>query len=166
MSEQNVLTTYILLRQQMGERKPDSEGERPFNIFISRGEILLEIPPKEQIPREDNKPAHNYCVYHDPDVTMYDSGTNISPLHGAEVHYLEAIEKQSVRAVEYLHAEKMAWIMDLIFGDEVYFRLENKENIPLMILGKIRYFGRIPNHHGVMFGIEITVSNCLYISCF
>ena len=24
-----------------------------------------------------------------------------------------------------------------------------------MILGKIRYFGHIPNHRGVMFGIEI-----------
>ena len=164
MSEQNVPSPYILLRQQMGERKPESEGERPFNIFISRGEILLEIPPKEQIPRDDNKPAHNYRVYHDPDVTMYDNGANTSPLHGAEVDYLEAIERQSVRAQEYLHAERLAWIMDLIFGDEVYFSLENKENIPLMILGKIRYFGRTPNYRGVMFGIEIMVIVILYIS--
>ena len=98
-------------------------------------------------------------MYHDPDISMYDNGTNISPLHEAELDYLEAIERQSVRAVEYLHAEKLAWTMDLNCEDEVYFSFENKENVPLMIPGKIKYYGRIPNHRGVMFGIEIMVSN-------
>ena len=159
MSDQNVPRPYILLKQLLGERKPNQEGEEPLYSILSRGEILLEIPQKEQILRKDGTPAHNYCKYNNPDITLYNSGTNVSPLHVAELDYLLSIKRPSVRAVEYLQADKMAWIMDLRYGTEVFFKL-NKEK-SLIIQGKIRYYGAIPGHtyyDGVMFGIEIIVS--------
>ena len=163
MSDQNVPAPYILLKQQMGERKPNQEEEKPMETYFFRGEILLEIPEKQQIPREDGTPPHNYCKFHDPAATTYDSGTNVSPLYGAELDYLLGIYRSSVRAVEYLQVDKMAWIMDLRLGSKVFFQLDKEKDVPLLIQGKIRYYGAIPGHDGVMFGIEIIVSVINYI---
>ena len=157
MSDQNVPAPYILLKQQMGERKPNQEGEKPMETYFFRGEILLEIPEKEQIPREDGTPAHNYCRYDDLDVTTYNNGTNVSPLYGAELDYLLGIDRPSVRAIEYLQVDKLAWIMDLRHGSNVFFQLDKEKDVPLIIPGKIRYYGPIPGYEGVKFGIEIIV---------
>ena len=157
MSYQNVRAPYMLLKQQMGERKPNKEEEKPLQMYIFGGEILLEIPEKEQIPREDGKPAHNYCRYDDLDVTTYNNGISVSPLYGAELDYLLGIDRHSVRAIEYLQVDKLAWIMDLKCGTEVFFQLNREKDVPLIIPGIIRYYGRIPGHEGVMFGIEIKV---------
>ena len=166
MSDQNVPAPYILLKQQTGERKPNQEGEKPLSIYFFRGEILLEIPEKEQIPRKDGTPAHNYCKYDDPDVTTYDIGINASPLHGAELDYLLGIKRPSVRAVEYLQVDKLAWIMDLRLGSNVFFKLNKEKEVSLIIRGRIRYYGAIAGHEGVMFGIEIIVSIIKIIMCF
>ena len=157
MAEPSVPPVYLLLRRTLGDQKPDREGEKPFPIYISKGELLVEIPPKEQIPREDGTPAHNYCKYNDPAATTYDSGTNVSPLYGAELYYLLGIYSSSVRAIEYLQVDKLAWIMGLKCGTEVFFQLNREKDVPLIIPGIIRYYGRIPGHDGVMFGIEIKV---------
>ena len=160
MTDPNVPPVYILLRRTLGDKKPDRKGEKPLQVYISKGELLVEIPPKEQIPREDGKPAHNYCccMYYDPYVTIYDSGTNVSPLHGAELDYLEGIGDPSIRAREYVKQDKLPWIMDLRNGDMVFFQFEKGDGVPLMILGKVRYYGAIQRHRGVMFGLEIVVS--------
>ena len=163
MSDKNLPAPYILLKQQMGERKPNQEGEKPFRIYFFRGEILLEIPLKKQIPREDGTPAHNYCKFDDPDVTTYNNGTNVSPLYGAELDYLLGIDRSSIRAIEYLQVDKLAWIMDLRLGSIVFFQLDKEKDVPLIIQGKVGYYGAIPGLDGVKFGIEIIVS---IIMCF
>ena len=158
MFDLHIPAPYILLKQQIGERKPDQEGEKPLLIYFFKGEILLEIPLKEQIPREDRTPAHNYCKYDDPDVTIYNNGSNVSPLYGAELDYLLGIHRPSVRAVEYLMVDKLTWIMDLRFGSNVFFQLDKEKDVPLLIQGKIKYYGAIQGHQGVWFGMEIIVS--------
>ena len=159
----NVPPVYILLRRTLGDQKPDREGEKPLQVYISRGELLVEIPPKEQTPREDGTPAHNYSLYHDPDITMYNNGINLSPLQGAEMDYLEGVEALSARVLEYLKPGKLDWIMSLRQGDTVYFRIEKKDGTPLMIQGKVRFYGAMQKHRGVMFGIEIMVSTEKFI---
>ena len=158
MAEPSVPPVYLLLRRTLGDQKPDTEGDKPLQVYISKGELLIEIPPKEQIPREDGTPAHNYSLYNDPDITMYDGGTNICPLQGAELDYLEGIEDDNVRAQEYLKLDKLSWIMNLRHEDMVYFQLEKRDGTPLMIPGKVRYYGAMQRHSGVTFGIEIMVS--------
>ena len=158
MADPSVPPVSILLRRTLGDQKPDREGEKPFQLYINKGELLVEIPPKGQIPREDGTPAHNYSVYYDPYITMYDSGTHLSPLHGAEMDYLEGIEDANVRAQEYLKPDKLDWIMDLKHGDKIYFKMEKRDGVSLFLQGKVRYYGTIPKHRGVMFGIEIMVS--------
>ena len=142
----------------MGERKPNQEEEKPLQIYFHRGEILQYIPPTEQIPREDRTPAHNYCKYNDPDVTIFNNGSALSQLHGAELDCLLGIEDANVREQEYLKPDKLSWIMNLRHGDMVYFQFEKRDGAPLMILGKVRYYGAMQRHSGVMFGIEIMVS--------
>ena len=158
MANPYVPPVYILLCRTLGDQKPDREGEIPLQVYISRGELLVDIPLKEQTPREDGKPAHNYSLYRNPDVTMYDGGTNISPLQGAETDYLEGIKALSARVQEYFKPHKLSWIMNLIQGDMVYFQIEKRDGTPLMILGKVRYYGAMQRHSGVMFGVEIMVS--------
>ena len=80
MADPNVPSVSILLCRTLGDQKPDREGEKPFPIYISRGELLVEIPLKEQIPQEDGKPAHNYSLYRNPDITMYDAGNHYKEL--------------------------------------------------------------------------------------
>ena len=164
MSDQNIPAEYILLKQQIGERKPNKLEEKPLQVYICRGEILLEIPLKEQIPREDGTPPHNYCKYDDPDVTTYNNGTNVSQLYGAEFDYLLGIDRPSDRAVQYLQPNKLAWIMGLIGGTEVFFNLDKETDVPLIIQGKVRYYGAIPGLDGVKFGIEIIVSIIVFAS--
>ena len=166
MCDQNTPAPYILLKQQMGERKPNQEGEKPFETYFYRGDLLLEIPEEEQIPREDRRPPHNYCKYDDPAITTYNSGTNVSPLHGPELDYLQGIYRSGVRAIEYLQVDKLTWIMDLRLGSKVFFQLDKEKDVPLIIPGKIRYYGGIPGHDGVWFGIEIIVSiiECVCVS--
>ena len=158
MAEPSVPPVYILLRRTLGDQKPDREGEKPFPIYISKGELLVEIPPKEQIPREDGTPAHNYCKYNDPYVTIFNNGSALSRLHGAELDCLLGIEDANVRAQEFFKPDKLSWIMSLRQGDMVYFQFEKRDGTPLMILGKVRYYGAMQRHSGVMFGIEIMVS--------
>ena len=158
MANQSAPPVYILLRRTLGDQIPRKEGKKPSPVYISKGELLLEIPPKEQIPREDGTPAHNYCMYHYSDVTMYDGGANVSPLHDAQADYLEAIETPSARAQEYLKPDKLDWIMDLRNKDIVFCQIEKKAGVPLMLRGKVRYYGRIQEHRGVMFGLQIVVS--------
>ena len=159
----NVPLVYMLLRRTLGDQNPDREGEKPFHVYINKGELLVEIPSKGQIPREDGTPAHNCCMYCNPDITMYDGGANICPLQGAEKDYLEGIEAANVRAQEYLKADKLDWIMDLKHGDKVFFKMERRDGVSLFLQGKVKYYGVVPKHRGVMFGIEIMVSiECVY----
>ncbi len=145
----------ILLKRTSAEEKYDSDP--PLQRFVSRGELVLEIPFKERIARTDGSPSHNYCLYSNNLVTLYDDGTCVCPLHGPELDYLLAITDPQKRIVQYLESGKLKWIMDLRHGDTVTFRLPQGSYSVLMPKGRVRYYGRIPGHEGVMFGIEITV---------
>ena len=149
-------TILILLKQRFAEEKYDSD--LPFPTVVPRGELVLEIPPKDRIARKDGSPSHNYCRYSNSAVTLYDNGTGTALLHGAEIDYLAAITDPQKRILQYLEPVKLKWIMGLRHGDTVSFRLPAQgSNAVVMPKGRVRYYGRIPGHEGVMFGIEILV---------
>ena len=145
----------LLLKQKSAEEKYDSDP--PLQTVVPRGELVLEIPPKDRITRTDGSPSHNYCLYSNNAVTLYDDGTGVAPLYGAELDYLLAITDPQKRIVQYLESGKLKWIMDLKHGVVVSFQLPQGSNAVLMPKGRVRYYGLIPGHKGVMFGIEITV---------
>ena len=142
----------ILLKQTMGERPTD--GGNPFNIWIARGELVREIPPKDQVPRSKEH-SHNYCKLTEPDVTFYNNGSDIAPLDGAEPDYLLGVEKAEHRIQEYLKQNKLKEVMDLKMNDVVLFKLD-RGSVNKVIRGRIKYVGT-PTHKGVKFGIEILV---------
>ena len=143
----------ILLRLTSGVRKGKER------LYIAKGELLAEIPKKEQVKQEESTPPHNYCLLRDPDVILYVIGTGVSPLVGAEGDYLEGIKDPVTRLVEYQKEGRLQWIMDLQQGDEVFFKLERDKTQALSNpRGRVRYYGRVEGEKGVMFGIEITVS--------
>ena len=150
----------ILLKQRYSQRYAEEKYESNplFRTVVPRGELVLEIPPIDLITRTDGSPSHNYCLYSNNDVTLYDDGTSVSPLHGAELEYLAAIINPQKRIVQYLEPGKLKWIMNLRHRDIVTFRLPAQgSNAVLMPKGRVRYYGRITGHEGVMFGLEILV---------
>ena len=145
----------ILLNQRSAEEKYDSDP--PLQRVVPRGELVLEIPPKDRITRNDGSPSHNYCLYNNNAVTLYDDGIGVAPLERAELDYLLAITDPQKRIVQYLEPGKLKWIMELKHGVVVSFRLPQGSNTVLMPKGRVKYYGAIPGHEGVMFGIEILV---------
>ena len=144
----------ILLRQTFGVKNVGKEHD----LYISKGELLAEIPREEQVEQEEEKP-HNYRLLRDPAITLYDNGTGVSPLIGPEGDYLEGIKDPLTRLVDYQKEGRLQWIMDLRLGDEVFFKMKrDKTQGPLYPRGRVRYYGRVEGERGVIFGIEIIVS--------
>ncbi len=155
---------FIVLKQRTGEVHDTEDGSNiPFQSYVPRGELVLEIPTEDQTPRKDGSPSHNYCVHNsvhnDPAISLYDDGTGVCPLQGAELDYLKAIHNPTTRIVQYLEPDKMKWIVNINNNDNVFFRFKlSKSAPPVAVKGKIRYYGLVQGHTGVMFGIEILVS--------
>ena len=148
----------IMLHYANGIREAGRGGKKR-NQYIPKGELVAEIPKKEQVKQEEGTPPHNYCLLRDPDVTLYDNGTGVSPLIGPEGDYLEGIKEPVTRLVEYQKEGRLQWIMDLQHGDEVFFKLEKDKTQALLFpRGRIRYYGRLKGEKGVVFAIEIIVS--------
>ena len=156
----------ILLKDKRGEGRIESEEEVPWNCPVDKGELIIEIPEKEQVPNNDGKQPHNYRLYtgEQDNVTLYAGPTDIAPLHGTEVNYLLPVQPPSTRLQHYRRENKMTEIMDIKVGDVVIFKHnQGKGNAPAYIRGKVRHLGTIPEHKGIYFGIEITVSTVLCI---
>ena len=160
---------FILVKQRIAEENDVQYSNIPFQTVAQKGELLLEIPAKDRIPREDGTPIHNYCLHNDPTsdptarptVSLFDDGTGVRPLQGAEFDYLIAIKNPTTRILQYFDTEKMKWIMDLKMNDDVFIRLKiTKSAPPLLVKGRVRYYGLVKGYSGVMFGIEIMV--CYY----
>ena len=47
MADPYVPPVFILLHRTLGDQTPDREGEKPLQVYISKGELLVEIPPKK-----------------------------------------------------------------------------------------------------------------------
>ena len=150
----------MLLRQASGVRRAEKGEKDRRHLYISKGELLAEIPKKEWVKQEEGTPPHNYCLLRDPAITLYDNGTGVSPLIGAEGDYLEGIKEPVTRLVEYHQEGKLLWIMDLRLGDEVILKMKRDKGFQASVYprGRIRYYGRVEGVRGVLFGIEITVS--------
>ena len=150
----------ILLRPTSGVRKKGKGWKEQRILYISKGELLAEIPKKEQVKQEEGAPPHNYCLFRDPDITLYDNGTGVSPIIGPEGDYLEGIKDPVTRLIEYQkEGHSLQWITDLRHGDEVFFKLQkDKTQAPSYPRGKVRYYGRVEGEISALFGIEITVS--------
>ena len=156
------MSVFILVKQRTAEEIDPQNTDLPFQTYVQRGELTLQIPAKDQIPRKDGTPSHNYCLYGDLIVTLYDDGTGVCPLYGAELDYLKAVQKPTTRILQYFDTEKMKWIMDLKSNEIVFFKLHIANKAPsLTIKGKVRHYGLLEGHCGVMFGLEIIVRiNC------
>ena len=144
------------------EIDPQNGTDIPFQTYVQRGELMLEIPAENRIARKDGTPSHNYRLYGDPAITLYDDGTGVCPLQGAEFDYLKAVQKPTTRILQYFDTEKMKWIMDLKLNDIVFFKFQIANKAPsLTVKGKVRHYGLLEGHCGVMFGLEIIVRiNC------
>ncbi len=70
-SAMQTMSGFILLKHRAGDT------ENGMN-YVPRGELVLELPAKDRIPRKDGSPSHNYCLLNDPATTLYaDDGTGV-----------------------------------------------------------------------------------------
>ena len=147
----------ILSKQRLGIGRPVKEGEDPWECDVHKGEIVVEIPLNER--STTGHTPHNYRLYTEPNVTLYAQPTDVPPLYGAELDYLLAVRPPSVRYREYLSSENLKEKMELKVGDIVIFKWHITKDAPeSYVNGKIRYLGKLREHDGIYFGIEILVS--------
>ena len=152
----------ILVQQASGVRKAKRTG-KPQNVhYIKKGELLFEIPLKDRVKQEADKPPHNYALLRDPEVTLYDSCVNVVPLTGLEADYLEGVKDPHTRYLEHRKEDRLKWIMDLRIGDMVYFKLERGSEVPLTTQGRIKWYGVMDGETGVNFGIESSKARCIF----
>ena len=136
-------------------------GAPPCNVL--RGELAVKIPEKS---RNDGKPPHNYqTVYTDqPPATFYDSNdeSDIAPLFG-EQHLLLAGVKSKVERYHLFLNESVDWGITLKINNPVQVSLNNLQPADTEVIPKatavIQYVGPVKGEVGIMFGIEIVVSN-------
>ena len=154
----------ILIKLKRGIGRPVKEGEKPWRCDVHKGEIVVEIPFNER-STTDHTP-HNYRLYTEPNVTLYAPPTDVTPLYGAEADYLLAVHPPSVRYREHLMSENLKEKMELKVGDIVIFKWHITTDGPeSYVRGKIRYLGKLREHDGVYFGIEILVSYWIITLC-
>ena len=154
----------ILTKLKRGIGRP-VKGEEPWQCDVHRGEIVVEIPINERSTTD--RTPHNYRLYIEPNVTLYAQPSDVTPLYGAELDYLLAIDAASVRFKQYLQSDDFKKSkMKLKVGDIVLFKLKINEDAPeSYVHGKIRYLGKLREHDGVYFGIEILVSYWIITLC-
>ncbi len=68
----------ILVKQICGVKNEKKREQS----YIAKGELLVEIPPKDRVAQQQDVPPYNYCLLRNPNVTLYDTGVNVSPLFG------------------------------------------------------------------------------------
>ena len=155
MAEQKIAS--IIIKQRRGICRPVKEGDNSWQCEVHEGEIVVEIPLNERSTTDH--PPHNYRLCTEPNVTLYAPPTDVLPLYGAEVDYLLAVHPPSVRFKLSLQTDVLKSKMEIKVGDIVLFKLKINEDAPESYAhGKIRHLGKLPEHDGVYFGIEILVS--------
>ena len=136
-------------------------GAPPCNVL--RGELAVKIPEKA---RNDGKPPHNYqTVYTDqPPATFYDSNdeSDIAPLFGEQYLLLAGVKSKEDRYKLFVNGT-LDWGITLKINDAVQVSLNNLQAADTESTPKttavIQYVGPMKGEVGIMFGIEIVVSN-------
>ena len=127
------------------------------SVNVLKGTLLCSIPDKEQVPRQDGKPAHNYRVYKNDVVTLFCSEQEVAPLTNNEFHLLNAIKSPGARFEVFVNGVA-DWGSKLKLNDMVYVTLPSKQAIGNQrVRAAVRWIGVLPNEDGIKFGVEITV---------
>lgn len=153
---------FILLKTVKNAQLGEKQAEK-----VKKGELLVDVPKEER--HDAPQPTHNYRLYKNPFVTLYDDGYGVAPLDERELECLAATDDPEIRMEQYKIQDKLSWVTSLeVNADRVLFKLEFLIEVTLkgsvavdtVTEGKIRYRGCIPKHDGMtMFGIEIVVSH-------
>ena len=154
--------TAILLKDIQGERSGKMRKSSLKAVHVCRGELLILIPRAKLVPRRDGKPAHNYQLASDAEVTLYSGGEEVSPLSDSDYRLLEAIKSRAAR-YEVFQKDLLEWGSELKDGMFVLATLPSKSPVSSQqAVSLIRHVGLLPNEQGIYFGIEIMVSTYYY----
>ena len=92
-------------------------------------------------------------------MTLYCSEHDVAPLSDYEYYLLDAIKSREAR-YDVFQKDLLDWGSKLKPESYVYVTLPSKAALPNQhAMSVIRYIGPLPNEHGVLFGVEIMVSN-------
>ena len=129
------------------------ENDSKTEVAVSKGKLMVRIPESERAPGLGGDPSHNYFIYENPLVTIYDDGTLVQPLEGNKVGLLIAIQDHKAsRLTEYLIKGKTQLALDQRLGKTVPVKLSSGS----VEDGVVMYTGPVPGKRGIMFGVKKT----------
>ncbi len=151
----------------------DCEGWKPHGKFLSylynsvtahkvlRGELLVTFKnssTQKEGPKE-GRPLANYRLKRDPNVVLYCSPEEVTPLvDHREVQLLEGVRSSESRHALFVDGSRLEWAVGLNVDTEVYVNIPGPNlSVPLCVLGVIRYIGPVTRLPGCQFGVEIKV---------
>jgi len=161
---------FILLKDKVGEKSESMLGGLVRRVVgkqpttnVLKGELLEQIPGDAIVPRPEGQSyqkPYNYHLVKDPAVAVHCNENDIAPLSDKEFLLLQAVQSQGARYEVFIAGNKLEWGCGLKRGDPVYVSVPGLTVIPnKRAAAAIRYVGGLPPDSGLMFGIEITVSN-------
>ncbi len=129
---------------------------------VLRGELLVSIKnssTQKEGPKE-GRPLANYRLKRDPNVVLYCSPDELTPLvDHREVQLLEGVHSSKSRLALFVNGSRLEWALGLNVGNEVYVNIPGPIlSVTLInVLGVIRYIGPVNGLLGCQFGVEIMV---------
>ena len=151
--------SYILMKDTHGEKANNKIisilRSGPKQVQVLLGELLTLISHREIQTRNDGKPAHNYRLKKDPNVTLYCEDDDVAPLSRDNMELLEAIQKPWARFAVFSEDNKLEWGgRKLKKGSLVYVKLHTG----IWSFAVVQYVGIVETLKGRNFGVEIIVS--------
>ena len=144
-------SVYLLLRAKDGRKRPSR-----MTVPVCKGELVLEF--LQPLPADQHSGEHNFHVLNDQSITLWCDPTDIAPLTENEYHYFLAVSLGH-RIKEFHKRDKKEYVMNLITGNEVFFRTNEGK----LVRGRIRYLGPVEGKIGVYLGVEIDQVSLAYI---
>ena len=129
-------------------------GSPYLHVNVLRGELLIGT----HIDGHVDGQHFNYMLSRDESVFLFCSEMDVAPLNGEEFLLLDAITQQWDR----LHAftSRLDWAIKLKQGMGVQVKIPVANiSVPRYARGTVHYKGELDGEPGMMFGVEIMVSN-------
>ena len=123
---------------------------------ILRGTLLLRLSQQEVKELKQHQSGNityfNFKVLGEPTIKVYCDAHKVHLLSYKQKELLLGIQLVTDR---FIAVDKVEWAEQLVEGSNVYVNIPNHYTV---VKGVVRFVGKLPDEHGIKFGVELLVS--------